>query len=100
MSPRTVAALRRRGGSLYIWMDKAGLLRGRAIPPAEPITYNTFLHESCSIHIDAEFVPGKRWVVQWKLLPWPHFRVLYDPPPPSSSAARGFLEGIFDAPWV
>ena len=99
MSPRTVAALRRRGGNLYIWMDRVGLLRARASPPVELFTYNTLFREGCSIHIQGDLDPAGLWVVRWKLLPWPHFRVFYDPDPPTGTAVGGLLDGIFEAPW-
>lgn len=95
MSPATVSAIRRRGGNLYIWNDKASLLRARATASTESITYNTFLREGCSIHIDGDFDPGERWVIQWKRLPWPHFRALYDPVAPSTGG--DIISGILEA---
>ncbi|MDX6480368.1 MAG: hypothetical protein QOG85_878 [Gaiellaceae bacterium] len=89
MSPKTVAALRARGGSLYVWADKAGMLHARATPPPEAISYETVFSHDCTIHIDVELAFAVRWRITWKRLPWPHFDAVLN-----ADTTGGILDGL------
>jgi hypothetical protein len=90
MSPGTAAALRQRGGILYVWADKAGMVRARTNPPVEALDYDTFSGNGWSLHVDRGIAPAHRWLIKWRRLPWPHFRAFYNPVDPDT------LDGIID----
>jgi hypothetical protein len=97
MSPAAVAALRARGGNLYVWAEGAGLLRARAKnPPRESISYDTFSSDGCSIHVDQGIEPATRWLIKWTRLPWPHFQAFYNPSKPETfdKLVEGIIDGI------
>ena len=94
MSPAAVSALHARGGNLYLWAEGAGLLRARANPPRESISYDTFSSNGCSIHVDQGIEPASRWLIKWTRLPWPHFQVFYNPSKPET--VDNLIEGIID----
>jgi hypothetical protein len=107
MTPAAVEALRARGGNLYVWGDKAGMLRARATPPADAISYHSILFEDCSIHIEQGMAPIREkhemsrrcWRISWKRFPWPHFAVIFDAVGPS--AADAVSDAVFNdlPPW-
>ena len=92
LDPKTVSALRSRGGNLYIWADQAGMLCARATPPYEAIRFDTFFRHDCSIHIDQGIYPALRWRIRWKRLPWPHFTAIYN-----ADTSSGILDAILDS---
>ena len=94
MTLAAVSALRARGGSLYLWAEGAGLLRAKAKPPRESISYETFSSNGCSIHVDQTIKPASRWLIKWTRLPWPHFQAFYNPSRPETF--DGFAERIID----
>jgi hypothetical protein len=79
MSEATATALRKRGGSLYVWEDAAGMIRTSTNPPPESLLYDTFTGEGWAVHVDREIVPPPRWVIKRQRLPWPRFRALINP---------------------
>ena len=84
MTLAAVSALRARGGNLYLWVEGAGLLRAKAKPPRESISYDTFSSNGCSIHVDQNIKPASRWLIKWTRLPWPHFQAFYNPSKPGT----------------
>jgi hypothetical protein len=78
-STATTAALRKRGGALYLWLDQAGMLHARTKRPGRPVTFEDIDGDGFTLHVDVQITPPKRWVIIRKRLPWPHFDALYDP---------------------
>ena len=60
MSAATAAALRNRGGNLYVWAEGAGLLRTSTNPPGS-LVYDTCFGEGWAVHVDREIEPPTRW---------------------------------------
>jgi hypothetical protein len=77
MNETTAAALRERGGNLYIWLEGAGLPVARTVPPFEPIDYSTISDDGWVVHIDSSIDQAPGWMIKWKRLPWPHFSAEY-----------------------
>lgn len=99
MAPGTAAALRERGGHLYVWADGAGMPRASINPPAQRISYDTTtVADSCLVHVDSGIKPPHAWVIKCRRLPWPHFVALYDPPELrwTRPSLRDFLSGLCD----
>jgi len=101
LSPGAVAALRARGGKLYLLADKAGLLLARVTPPAELVIFDSVVIDGCSIYVErtmAPLVPGSFWWITWRRFPRPHFAAI-------TTWKRGTGEVIVDAigdslpPW-
>jgi hypothetical protein len=101
MSAATAAALRERGGNVYVWADGAGMLRTSTNPPTGSIVYDRCFGEGWAVHVDREIEPPTRWVIERQRLPWPRFRALYDPPESEWSAPElgDIVEGILGGPW-
>jgi hypothetical protein len=98
MSPKTAAALRERGGTLYLWADKAGLLRARTTPPPHSITYDTVVLDGCSIYVEQGIAPAAAdwiWELVWHRFPWPRFAAT---PKLRRSTLDGIVDGI-NVPW-
>jgi hypothetical protein len=91
MSAKTVAALRQRGGHLYVTKDSAGLPRARTVPPEGFIPLTTISGDGWVAHVDSSIDP-RRWFVKWTRIPWPRVRLL-----PANSSLR-WSAGI-DLPW-
>jgi hypothetical protein len=88
MSEKTAAALRERGGNLYVWTEGAGLPVARTVPPHEPIAFTTTSRDDWFVHVDSSIdgVPG--WLIKWTRLPWPRFSAEYYDVPPDFGHAR------------
>lgn len=98
MSPQTAAALRDRGGNLYVWLDGASMLHVRATPPQSAITFDTIYADGLLVHVDHEIEPPTRWVIERKRLPRLHFEARYDPPEESEHYEReGILGKLINA---
>jgi hypothetical protein len=95
-SATTAAELRRRGGDLYLWLNKTGMLRVKTKPPRTPITFETIEGDGFTVHVDAQIKPPKMWRIIHKRLPWSRFDALYGPPT-DLPVADGVIEGILRA---
>lgn len=69
------------------------MLRARATPPDESVSYDTSFKHDCSIHIDQAIYPALRWRIRWKRLPWPHFAAIYN-----ADTSSGIIDAILDSP--
>lgn len=96
MSPATLAALKKRGGTLFIWLDGAGMIHVRTHEPRAMVTFEPIRGEDYVLHVDSEIKPPKRWVIVYKRLPWPHFDALHDPP---ESTSPSLADVITDQSW-
>jgi|GEM_PF-2858936 len=110
VSPKAASAIRARGGNLYVWRDKAGMIRARTKPPSETLAYDTFSGDGWVVHVargifllhDGEADRDVRWLISWGWLPWPHLRALWESPPDpfdTSSLVEEVLSGVFK-PWT
>ena len=92
------AALRARGGILYVWRDQAGMIRARAKPPVEALSFETFYGDGWTVQIDRGITskPVRCWLIVRKRIPWPHFRAFDDPFPPSSISGGDIVGEILD----
>lgn len=80
MSRATLAALKKRGGNLFIWLDGAGMIHVRPNAPSSSARFETIESDSVVLHVDCEIKPPRRWVIVYSRLPWPHFVAHHDPP--------------------
>ncbi len=103
MSAATAAALRERGGNLYVWTDGAGLPIARTKPSNADITYTTIRSdEGWAVHIDSRLVRALPWLIKWTRFPWPHFRAIYGRLAPVGGYRPGWgdaIEGLVEAIW-
>jgi hypothetical protein len=83
MSRATLAALKRRGGRLFIWLDGAGMMHVRTGGPGHSVRFEAIETDDVVVHVDSEIKPPQRWVIAYSRLPWPHFAAFHDPPPGS-----------------
>jgi hypothetical protein len=83
MSRATLAALKRRGGKLFIWLDGAGMIHVRPSRPRSVMSFDTIETDAVVLHVDPEIKPPHRWVIVYSRLAWPHFDAHLDPPPVS-----------------
>jgi hypothetical protein len=95
LSPRAGAALRKRGGHLFIWRDQAGMLHARTSEPRAFVSFERIENDDLVFYIESDIEPPKRWVVTFTLFPWPHFVPFHDPPE-EGSAGNPILDHI---PW-
>ena len=76
LNEKTAAALRARGGNLYVTKDAAGLPRARTDPPEGALSLTTISGDGWFVHVDPTMGPA-HWVIKWTRLPWPRFRLLF-----------------------
>ena len=79
-STETAAELRKRGGNLYLWLNKTGMLQVRTKPPRAPVTFETIDGDGFTVHVDAQIKPPTRWRIIHRRFLWSRFDALYGPP--------------------
>jgi len=73
------------------------MIRARAKPPVEALSFETFYGDGWTVQIDRGITstPVQCWLIVRKRMPWPHFRAFDDPVPPSSISGD-IVEEILD----
>jgi hypothetical protein len=103
MSADSAAALRERGGNLYVWTDGAGIPVARTKPSNAGLTYTTTRSdEGWAVHIDSSLVHSLPWLIKWTRFPWPHFKAIYGPQAAIGGYRLGWsdvIAGIVEAIW-
>jgi hypothetical protein len=79
MSEKTAAALRKRGGILYVWIDGTGIAQARTAPPREAVSFVPISSDGWTVQIDSTIAPQNRVLIKWTRLPWPHFMPTFNP---------------------
>jgi hypothetical protein len=94
MSRATLAALKRCGGNLFIWLDGAGMIHVRPRRPRHAVSFDTIETNAVVLHVDPQIKRPQRWVIVYSRLPWPHFDALLDPPESSGSVLGAIVDNI------
>jgi hypothetical protein len=95
MDEKTAAALRARGGKLYVWLDGAGLPRAGTTPPLRAMEFATISGDGWSVHVDSAIPPNPKWFIKWSRFPWPHFTPWYNVRERRPGGGVGVLDVLF-----
>jgi hypothetical protein len=89
--PEAVSFIAERGGSLYVFADRAGLKHVKTEPPGDhSIRFKQIDARGFVLYVEDDIYEPITWMIKFRRLPYHHVDVLWDGDQPGLAAGMSY----------